>query len=56
MLNKVALKVLVINGLPNNFPDSVIFMDDWMLSHTFNTKDENGGEWFNSFTVSYCFP
>ena len=36
MLNKVALKALVINGLSNDFPDScVIFADDWMLSCTF---------------------
>ena len=30
MLNKVALKALLINGLPNNFPNSVIFKDDWL--------------------------
>ena len=51
MLNKAALKTLVINGLPNDFPDSIIFMDDWMLGHISNTKDGNRGEWFNPFSV-----
>lgn len=62
-LNKAALKALVVNGLPNYFPNNVTFADDWMLGRLFqkmgifayDTKDENGGERFNPFPVSHCF-
>jgi glycoprotein-N-acetylgalactosamine 3-beta-galactosyltransferase len=61
--NKAALKMLIVNGYPNYFPDDVGFAEDWMLGRIFqkmavfayDTQNENGEERFNPFTVSHAF-
>jgi hypothetical protein len=59
-MNKVALKALVVNGLPNYFPHVETFAEDTRVAAIFRkmgifpyeTKDEAGEERYLPFTVS----
>ena len=62
-LNKAALKILVVHGLPNYFPHAHTFSEDTMVARVFrkfgvlayDTKDENGSERYMPFMPGHHY-
>jgi len=62
-LNKAALKMLVLEGIPNHFTDAQTFTEDVMISkvfaklgvHPYDTRDEFGGERYNPYSPGYHY-
>lgn len=62
-MNKAALKRLVVDGFPNQFPHAHTFSEDTMTARIFRkygvypyeTKDENGGERYMPFMPGHHY-
>jgi hypothetical protein len=62
-MNKAALKLLVVEGLPNYFPHAHTFSEDTMIAKIFrkfgvlpyDTKDDDGGERYMPFAPGHHY-